>query len=241
LHQVKDLAIALEPFVPHTSSAIFKQLNIAPRKWDDIGKLSLPAGHQLGKPEILFKKIETSPPSQGASASAKAAQANAKPAAAPVEPILASAIDLEVGRIISIRRHPNAEKLYVEQVLLGGGERQIVSGIVPYYKEEELVGKLVIIVKNLKPAVLRGVESRGMLLAVEEGGKLEVLSPSAAAPGDKVEVEGEPSAPLREITITQFATVNMDVKGHVAHANGKTLLVGGAPIKTEKVAEGKVK
>ena len=244
LHQVKDLAIALEPFVPHTSAAIFKQLSIAPKKWDDIGKLSMPAGHQLGKPEIIFKKIETSPPSAGAKptqANAKPVQTSSKPAAEPVEPILASALDFEVGRIMAIRRHPNAEKLYVEQVLLGDGERQIVSGVVPYYKEEELVGKLVVIVKNLKPAVLRGIESRGMLLAAEKDGKLEVLSPTSATPGDKVEVEGETGAPLREITIGQFVTVNMDVKEYVARANGKTLLVKGVPIKMEKIAEGKVK
>ncbi|VVC02265.1 Methionine--tRNA ligase [uncultured archaeon] len=57
LHQVKDLAIVLEPFIPGTSAAIFKQLNFAPQNWDDVGKLSLKAGHPLGKPEILFKKI----------------------------------------------------------------------------------------------------------------------------------------------------------------------------------------
>ena len=95
--------------------------------------------------------------------------------------------------------------------------------------------------KNLKPAVLRGIESRGMLLAAEKDGKLEVLSPTSATPGDKVEVEGETGAPLREITIGQFVTVNMDVKEYVARANGKTLLVKGVPIKMEKIAEGKVK
>lgn len=57
LHQVKDLAIVLEPSIPNASAAIYKQLGIGPRKWDDIGKLTLPVGHTLGKPEILFKKI----------------------------------------------------------------------------------------------------------------------------------------------------------------------------------------
>lgn len=58
IHQVKDLAIALEPFVPNTSSAIFRQLNLEQKKWGDIGKLSIPSGHALGKPEILFRKQE---------------------------------------------------------------------------------------------------------------------------------------------------------------------------------------
>jgi len=258
LHQVKDLAIALEPFIPHTSAAIFGQLNIEPRKWDDIGKLSLPVGHQLGKPEILFRKIEQKEIAALAAkfsgkqvkveekkaqpaGQAKKEQPGAKPAAAPVEPILASAIDFEVGKITAIRRHPNAEKLYVETVQMGGGERQIVSGLVPFLKEEELLGKLVVIVKNLKPAVLRGIESQGMLLAVESGGKLEVLSPANAKPGDKVAVEGLPAVTFNEITIDQFATVKLEVKDSIALAGGKRMLVNGAPIKTEKVAEGKVK
>ena len=243
LHQVKDLAIALEPFVPHASAEIFKQLNIEPRKWDDIGKLSLPVGHLLGKPEIIIKKIEQK-----------------KEGKAPV------AIDFEVGKIVSIARHPDAEKLYVEQVLMGDGERQVVSGVVPYYKEEELLGKLVVIVKNLKPAVIRGVESRGMLLACEKDGVLEVLSPVGAKPGDKVTIEGAEAgttasagasaaagtaagasaaagsaAALPEITIDQFLTVKLEVKDSHALADGKKLLVNGAPIKTEKVAEGKVR
>jgi len=231
LHQVKDLAIALEPFIPHTSAAIFKQLNIAPQKWDDIGKLSLPAGHTLGAPEILFKKIEREKP----------AQAVAKPVQAPPGPIAASAIDFEVGKISAIIRHPNAEKLYVERVQMGDGFRQVVSGLVPYLKEEELLGKLVIIVKNMKTANLRGVESQGMLLACEKDGVLEVLSPVGAKPGDKVVIEGETTKILGQITIDQFASVKLEVKAHEALADGKRMLVNGAPIKTEKVAEGKVK
>ena len=124
---------------------------------------------------------------------------------------------------------------------MGDGIRQIVSGLAQHYKEEELAGRLVVIVKNLKPAVLRGVESKGMLLAVEREGMLEVLSPAGAKPGDKVQVQGEPGAPLREITIGQFATVSLEVKEHRALANGKPLLVDGKMLGTEKISEGKVK
>ncbi|MCX6771710.1 MAG: methionine--tRNA ligase [Candidatus Micrarchaeota archaeon] len=273
LHQVKDLAIVLEPFIPNTSAAIFKQLNIAPRKWDDIGKLSLPVGHELGKPEIIFRKLEqkeiealaqkfsgkqvldgkkTAPNAAGGAhapsatgakpaAGAAPAKASTKPAAAPVEPVPASALDLEVGKIIAIRRHPNAEKLYIETVQMGDGERQIVSGLVPYYKEEELVGKNIVLVRNLKPALLRGIESKGMLLAVEKDGKLEVISPTHANPGDKIALEGAAQSPLPEITIDQFLTVKFEVKDFFALANGKKLAVSGAPVKTANVAEGKVR
>jgi len=256
LHQVKDLAIALEPFVPNTSAAIFKQLNVEPKKWDDIGKLSLPVGHQLGKPEIIFRKLEQKEVAAlAAKFSGKQVVAKeepkaqppvkqAKPAQKQVEKIPVSSIDFEVGKITAIKRHPDAEKLYVEQVLMGDGERQVVSGVVPYYKEEELLGKLVVIVKNLKPAVIRGVESRGMLLACEKDGVLEVLSPVGAKPGDKISIEGAEAgsaAALPEITIDQFLTVKLEVKDSLALADGKKMLVNGAPIKTEKVAEGKVR
>ena len=255
LHQVKDLAIVLEPFIPNTSAEIFKQLNISPRKWDDIGKLSLPVGHQLGKPEVIFKKIEAK--KEGAAAQGAAAPDGKKPAAGQpggkqIEPILASAIDLEVGKIISIARHPNAEKLYVEQVQMGDGVRQVVSGLVQFLKEEELAGKTVVIARNLKPAILRGVESQGMLLAAEKDGVLEVLSPSNAKPGDKITIEGEAApdstnaapggaAAPQQINIDQFLTVKLEMKDFIALANGKRMLVNGVPIKTEKVAEGKVK
>ncbi len=301
LNQVKDFAIALEPFAPHTSAAIFKQLAVEPKKWDDLGKLSLPAGHQLGKPEILFKKIEaaqlegfaakyggtqaerdekSAKSAQGAAASQanasvqakisaqakagkQASQANAgaqqkkeKPAPAPVTPISESQIDFEAGKIIEISRHPNAEKLYVEKIQLGSGVvKQVVSGLVPFFTEAELLGKSVILVKNLKPAVLRGTESQGMILAAEDAeGKLEVVSPSAE-PGEKGAVEGSEgrqtggvsqaastgASPLPEISIDQFFTVKLEVKGGILLANGKPVLVGGKQVKTEKVLDGKVR
>jgi len=80
-----------------------------------------------------------------------------------------------------------------------------------------------------------------MLLACEKDGVLEVLSPVGAKPGDKVVIEGETTKILGQITIDQFASVKLEVKAHEALADGKRMLVNGAPIKTEKVAEGKVK
>jgi methionyl-tRNA synthetase len=147
-----------------------------------------------------------------------------------------------VGKVISIEKHPHAEKLYVEQVELGGGEvRQIVSGLVPFLKEEELLGKLVVIVKNLKPATLRFKESNGMLLAAEKDGSLEVLSPSWAKQGDKVEISCIERKPLPQITIDQFFTISIEAKDGFVYANGKDLSVCGQPLRTEKVKDGKVK
>ena len=78
-------------------------------------------------------------------------------------------MDLRAARIIDVKRHPDAEKLYIETIDLGTEQRTIVSGLVPHYKEEELNGHMIVLVSNLKPALLRGVESKGMLLAASEG------------------------------------------------------------------------
>ncbi|MCX8198376.1 MAG: methionine--tRNA ligase [Candidatus Micrarchaeota archaeon] len=241
LNQVKDLAIALEPFLPHTSASIFKQLNMPPRKWEDIGKLSLQPGHLLGKPEILFRKIE---PKQLQELAARFGGLS-QPSASKEGAGLGFDLDLEIGRIIDVKKHPNAEKLYIEKVEMGGGEiRQIVSGLVPFYRQEELVGQNVIIVKNLKPAVLRGAESRGMLLAAEDDeGRVEVIFVPGSTPGEKLEIEGSSPTrqPSQQITLEQFSSLKLEVKGKIFHANGKMVLAGGSPVKTRTISDGKVR
>jgi len=95
---------------------------------------------------------------------------------------------LKVGKVTEASAHANANKLLVLKVDLGGGEvRQVVSGIKQWYAPEQLVGKNVILVANLAPAVLRGVESQGMVLAASSGDQVILLSPEKdAAPGSKV-------------------------------------------------------
>jgi len=79
-----------------------------------------------------------------------------------------STLDLRVAEIVKVERHPNAEKLYIETLDIAGEERVIVSGIAPFYREDELLNKRIIVAYNLKPAKLRGVMSQGMLLAAED-------------------------------------------------------------------------
>ena len=124
---------------------------------------------------------------------------DAPPPAAPVPPPPPAApatisiedfkkIVLKVGKVVEAAAHTNANKLLVLKVDLGGGElRQVVSGIKQWYAPEQLVGKSVILVANLAPAVLRGVESQGMVLAASSGDQVILLSPEKdAAPGSKV-------------------------------------------------------
>ena len=114
-------------------------------------------------------------------------------------------IDLRVAKIVKIERHPKADKLYIETLDDGSGnQRVIVSGLVPFYSEGELLGKSIVLVNNLKPAKLRGIESKGMLLAAsrmavgEDGSSVkeavEVLDAGDAAVGTRLALEGGPAS-----------------------------------------------
>ena len=96
-------------------------------------------------------------------------------------------IDLRVATVKSAELHPNADRLLVLRVDVGGEDRQIVAGIRASYEPAALVGKQIVVVANLDPATLRGVESQGMLLAARDGDRVVVLTPDAAvAAGSKV-------------------------------------------------------
>lgn len=86
-------------------------------------------------------------------------------------------ISIRIARIKDVRDHPDADKLYILKIDLGGEEREIVAGIKRAYKPEELEGKLVAVVDNLQPAIIRGIESNGMILAAQDSETLAVLGP----------------------------------------------------------------
>ncbi len=99
-----------------------------------------------------------------------------------------SEIDLRVAEIKAVEEHPNADKLLVLKVDTGNGEKQLVAGIKNHYSAEELIGRKIIIVNNLAPAVLRGVESQGMLLAAKDDDKVVLLTAEKdIAPGSRVQ------------------------------------------------------
>jgi len=99
-------------------------------------------------------------------------------------------MQLVVGTVTSVEPHPNADKLYVLKVDIGGEERQLVAGLKPYYEPDQLNGKQLVIVANLEPAQLRGVESQGMLLAAQHDDapdEVIIVSPERPMkPGAKV-------------------------------------------------------
>ena len=96
-------------------------------------------------------------------------------------------VELRVATVKAAEPHPKADRLLVLKIDLGTEERQLVAGIRTHYTPEDLIGKQIVVVANLQPAVLRGVESQGMLLAASDGEKVIVLSPEKPfAPGSKV-------------------------------------------------------
>jgi len=86
-------------------------------------------------------------------------------------------LELKVAKIKEVRDHPNADKLYIIIIDLGDKTKQIVAGIKSFYKKEDLVGKQVVVVDNLEPAVLRGVESQAMLLAASDEKGISIVTP----------------------------------------------------------------
>ncbi len=96
-------------------------------------------------------------------------------------------LNIRIARIKEVIDHPGADRLYIVRLVIGEEEREVVAGIKKSYNKEELLGKLVVVVENLEPAVIRGVESRGMILAAQDGETLAVLSPDRpVAPGSLV-------------------------------------------------------
>jgi methionyl-tRNA synthetase len=152
-------------------------------------------------------------------------------------------VELTVARISAVERHPKADKLFIESVDLGTEKRQIVSGLVGYYTPEELSGRNVIMVTNLKPARLRGVESQGMLLAAQDGTQVEVLFADHAQPGDRVTIRGEAEPGVRrdEIDIEEFFRVPIRVQDNRILVEGTALECAGRPLATAKVKDGQVK
>lgn len=204
---LRIIAILIAPFVPVTAPKIYEQLGLgkpesffmADAVW---GKLA--TGTKVQKGEPLFPRIEVTEAGETVIAATKKTAAKAIKAEAPkaeakkeVKPAAAAAgeitiddfakIDLRVATVVAAERVPKTDKLIKLQVKIGDEERTIVSGIAQHYEPEKLIGKNVIVIANLKPAKLRGIESRGMVLAASDGeGNLVLADAPGIASGSKV-------------------------------------------------------
>jgi len=155
-------------------------------------------------------------------------------------------IQLRVAKIVGVERHPNAEKLYIERLDFGDEYRTIVSGLVPYYKPEELLDRKIVVVTNLEPANLRGVESNGMLLAAEENGVVGLITTSGEL-GDYVYIDNLDEAKLEHvknlptINIKEFSTVKIFATDKKILYEGKELRTVQGPLGVEKISNGPVR
>lgn len=155
---------------------------------------------------------------------------------------------LKVAKIVKVERNPESDKLYIEHLDDGSGEDRVIqSGLVPYLEEEDLLGKHIILVDNLKPRKMRGVESRGMLLAADykdESGKdcVELLTAPWAVPGTKVILEDEDIAfeKPEAIEADVFFQIEINVKDKNVMIGDKKLTVDGKVISTEFTVNGGV-
>ncbi|MBS1913317.1 MAG: methionine--tRNA ligase [Bacteroidetes bacterium] len=170
LQVVRSLAILFEPILPATTSAINAMLNVAPGTWNDAADLSVPTGGMLGEPAILFTKIDDETVERQVARLGAGADAAAEP---PIEVALKPEVtieevmklDLRVATVLAAERVKKSEKLIKLQIRIGNLERQILAGVGRQYEPEQLIGRKIVVVANLKPAKLMGQESQGMLLA----------------------------------------------------------------------------
>lgn len=191
VESLRAISVMIEPFIPTTARRIWAQLNL-PQNFDEIrisdieGWGKTPVGIQINKPEQLFPRIEIEEEKPEAkkevkeNKKAKKEEQKAPEKAKENEDGMIgiedfSKVDLRVVEILAAEPVPKTDKLMKIQVSLGDEERTVVSGIAKHYKPEDLIGKHVVLVANLKPAKLRGVMSHGMLLAASKGDELQIV------------------------------------------------------------------
>lgn len=189
VESLRQIAILIAPFMPQTTPQIFDQLGItedASKTWDSLNCFeTLLAGTKVTeKGTPIFPRLEVEDEvayiKEQMSGSIKPVEVPKKEAVKEVEDVPTIGIEdfmkvqLKVGQIKACKQHPKADRLLVSQIDLGNETRQIVSGIAEHYEPEQLIGKKVIVVTNLKPVKLRGELSEGMVLAASGDGKLSL-------------------------------------------------------------------
>ena len=183
-----NITVAIEPFMPFSAEKILNMLNLGKFSWDDLGSMSLvAAGHTIGRPELLFEKIEDDviEAQLRKLADIKAANAAAEAAAhvtAQKDEIVFDdfgKMDIRVSTILAAEKVAKTKKLLKLTVDTGIDKRTIVSGIAEYFTPDELVGRQVLVLVNLAPRELKGITSNGMILMAEDAaGKLVLLCPA---------------------------------------------------------------
>ena len=198
------LAVASEPFLPFTSEKLKRMLQLGAITWENLKTNAtelLKAGHRIGTAEFLFEKIEDTAIEKQLQrlentklANKQEAQANTEVTVAPQKELISyddfAKMDIRIGTILEAEKMPKADKLLILKVDTGIDQRTIVSGIAQSFAPEEIIGKKVTVLVNLAPRKLRGVESQGMILMVENSeGKYTFINPDAEGIANGTEVK----------------------------------------------------
>jgi methionyl-tRNA synthetase len=262
LEAVYVAAHFLAPVIPDAAAAIFEKLGTpATPIWRLKKSANLAAGTKVAVGDILFAKHEVEGETKMLSSGERKKEKGEKsekseksekakkpaPADAPVD---VSRLCLKVGTVTKVWRHPDAEKLYVETIDVGekSGPRQVVSGLVDHVPEAEMLGKRVVVVANMKPSKMRGVESTAMVLCgTGSNGKVEPLEPPSSAPNGAIvacaSFPGEPDDVLNPKKKV-FEAVSPDfsvLPDGVAAYKGTPLLTGGEACRLPTLREGTIK
>ena len=273
---IKDLMIMMNPYMPQYTQVVMSYFGKSIQEskvgtetkagltWNDVGKTE--GLDKIGPTEVYFKPMDQktmlafrekfggnqNERKEGKKDAKKEKKApKAEPVVLPVEKqadFFNANIELTVAKITDVKPNPDGDKLYIETLDDGSGKpRTIQSGLRKYLTEADLLGKHVVIASNLAPRTMRGIESRGMLLAgdyKDADGKdcVEVLDASWAKPGTKVVLEGSDvnASKKAEITGDEFFSVAIEAKDGVVQIAGKKLLADGKVITTSKALNSEI-
>lgn len=186
LEAIRYLGVLCTPFMPETSEKILAQIGADETDYASLADFRLNAVVQTGSPEPLFARIDEKQLLEELAAAAPKPEAKKEEKQPEAKPEITiddfAKVELKVGVVKDCKPVEGADKLLVSQIQIGDEVRQIVSGIAKYYTPDEMIGKKVVVVTNLKPVKLRGVLSEGMILCASAGKKLSIISPDDAIP-----------------------------------------------------------
>ena len=219
---LRVIAHLAHPIMPSAASAIAASLGFEVSAISSLSSFPDAYAATVGSP--LFPRREPS---------AKAEPAGAPEPKAEADPF--SRLEIRVGRIVEIENHPNADKLFAMKVDLGGGDvRSVCAGLRQHLGIDDLRDRKVIVLSNLEPAKLRGVESRGMILATDrKDGKVVPVDPGEAGIGDLVTVEGVPSEPKPKLSKGDFEKAPLEIRGGAVVYGGKPLRTKSGPVRCD--------
>lgn len=194
---LRYVSVLITPFMPNTPNKIFSQLGIKEEELKTLESLNnfrgIKPGTKVEKGDIIFPRVEFGKEEKPAANAKETAKAKPEPKAkeeVEAKPEITiddfAKLDLRVAKVIGCEKVKGADKLLKLELEVGEEKRQVVSGIAQYYKPEDLIGKNVVIVYNLKPVKLRGIESKGMILAASNGDELTIVSPLTDIPSGTI-------------------------------------------------------